>query len=381
MTKYLKIIFYLTIILFWGCKSPSETSAVSFSQKNIYETDTYCVDVDVSDSTIVLAVSNGGYLRIKYELDSSNFPVFTEIIPQQDHSSEYNNDSIDRVILSNSTVGEGVVYMLDKYSGGSSGIWFDNENGISIEPGFTNDYCYQGKYLDITLDESEPDNFFGYTTHIIYSLMKHTDLNENSDDDEFLQYSTSLVKRQINIVPNSDSGTLQSIDLVLDDCNYISNLSYDSKEINYNHDKLVVANETEGVIVFEKNESQNFDRTLTFNKSGGEAQCVLALENAVIGGFSNDKGCYMALLESDANIPTNLIDFAEGYSVKGIDYDNGIIGLATGSDGVKLYQWQGGEFISPYANLDTEYAYDLKIKGNLIYIATRQGLEIYKIGS
>ncbi len=369
------------MIFLLACKSPSESNAASFTQKNIYETDTYCTDVDVSDSTIVLAGSNGGYFRLKYELDSNNFPVLTATISEPDHSLEYDNDSIDRVIMSDSDDSEGIIYMLDRYNGGASGIWFDSENGISIEPGFTNDYCYQGKYLDIALDESEPANFFGYTTHILYSLMKHTDLNENSDDDEFLQYSTSLVKRQINIVPNTDNGTLQSIDLVLDDCNYIANLSYDSEEISFAYDKLVVANESEGIIIFEKDNSQNFNKILTFNKPGGEAQCVLALENAVIGGFSNDKGCYMALLESDTNIPSNYIDFGEGYSVKGIDYDNGIIGLAVGNDGVKLYQWQGGEFISPYASLDTEYAYDLKIKGNLIFIATRQGLEIYKIGS
>ena len=120
---------------------------------------------------------------------------------EPNHNSEYANDSIDRVILSSGD--EGVIYMLDRYTGGSSGLWFDNAQDLEMDPTSVSDYCYQGKYLDMTLDESEPDNGFGFETQVIYSLMKHTDLNENNDGDEFLSYSTSIVRRPINVIPDN----------------------------------------------------------------------------------------------------------------------------------------------------------------------------------
>ena len=113
---------------------------------------------------------------------------------------------------------------------------------------------------------------------------------------------------------------------------------------------------------------------------GGQAQTAYSADDAIIGGFSNDKGCYMALLESNTNNVSNYVSFADGYSIKGIDYHDGLIGLATGSDGIQIYQWFGGDTVSPYGSYDTGYAYDLKIKGDLIFVATREGLEILKIG-
>jgi hypothetical protein len=49
-------------------------------------------------------------------------------------------------------------------------------------------------------------------------------------------------------------------------------------------------------------------------------------------------------------------------------------------DGVHLYLWNGGNSVSPYGSIDTGYAYDLKIKDDLVFVATQEGLEIYKIG-
>ena len=60
--------------------------------------------------------------------------------------------------------------------------------------------------------------------------------------------------------------------------------------------------------------------------------------------------------------------------------NNNLIGLATGSDGVQIYEWLGGNSVTPHASINSGYAYDLKIKDNLVFVATREGLEIYKIG-
>ena len=226
------------------------------------------------------------------------------------------------------------------------------------------------------IDPKFLSDFFGTDTHIIYSLMKHTALNENSDDDEFLSYSTSIVKRQINVQPGDNDLTL-----IVDDCNYQHNLSYDSKEIHFGGGNLAVASESDGIILFTKGDDGDLDSLFSYNLAGGQAQTVYSTDGAVIGGFSNDKGCYMALLESDSNSASNYISFADGYSINGIDFNSDIIGLAAGNDGVQLYEWLGGSSVSPYGSIDTDgYAYDLKIKNDLIFVATRTGLEIYKIG-
>ena len=155
----------------------------------------------------------------------------------------------------------------------------------------------------------------------------------------------------------------------------------DYNEIHFGDNRLSVANESNGIIVFKKNNESTLDSLFSFNLSGGQAETTLSLNDAIIGGFSNDQGCYMALLDSNSDEVTNYISFADGYTIRGIDYNNGLIALATGSDGVQLYEWLGGNAVSPYGSIDTEeYAYDLKIKDDLIFIATRIGLEIYKIG-
>ena len=374
------ILLFNVLILLVSCQSPSEATGFAASKKYIHSIDTYCYDVDVNDTHIVLAASNGGYYKFSYELDNESFPVIEFDSNIADHNPDYENDSIDRVILSQGD--EGMIYMLDRYSGGSSGVWFDNTQGVSMEPASypISEYCYQGKFLDITLDESEPDNFFGFDKHIVYTLMKHTSLNENSDDDEFAQYSTSIIKREIDIVPLIDGEQLSGLEPALNDCNFLYNLSYDTNEIHFGDNRLVASSESDGVTVFNKTDTGALDSLFSFNLAGGQAQTAYSLDDAVIGGFSNDKGCYMALLESNTNNVSNYVSFAEGYSVRGIDFDQGLIGLATGSDGIQIYQWLGGNAISPYASYDTGYAYDLKIRGDLIYVATRQGLEILKIG-
>lgn len=361
-------------LLFFSCNSPSEPEGKIVKNSSVYEIDTYCYDVDVNDNTIVVAASDGGYYKFSYSLDSNGFPLIEEVSSEDNHLSDYENDSIDRVIISDGYYG--IIYMLDKYTGGYSDVWFDNAEGLSMDPIFFNNNCYQSKYLDIALDESN-SNGTQFDSHRIYSLMKHTALNENSNDDEFLAYSCSIVKREIDILPGVVT------DVMLDDaeCQYVQSLSYSSTEMHLGGGKLAVASESDGVTLFNTQSNGDLDSLFSYNLSGGQAQSVYAFENAVIGGFSNDKGCYMALLESDGNSVANYTEFANGYSINGIDFSDNIIALATGNDGVQLYEWSGSSNVSPYASISTnEYAYDLKIKGDLIFVATRSGLEIYKIG-
>ena len=139
-------------------------------------------------------------------------------------------------------------------------------------------------------------------------------------------------------------------------------------------------------MVFEYDEDNDLAKTLSFNVSGAEAQTVHLAEDAVFGGFSTSSGgnggCYMALLGADSNNNGNYDEsFADGYSVKSIDTYEDLIGLATGNSGVQIYQrTQGSSIVSPFLSIDTDYAYDLKIRNNFVFVATKSGLEIYKIG-
>ena len=118
-----------------------------------------------------------------------------------------------------------------------------------------------------------------------------------------------------------------------------------------------------------------------FYIQGGEAESLFSINNFVIGGFDNDRGCYMALLDSDGSIMSNLT-FAEGYSINAIDYDNGFLALAAGNDGILIYQWDGSldvDFLTNIDSGDDNYVYDIKVDGNNVYTASENGISIYKI--
>ena len=104
--------------MFFSCNSPSEPEGTIIKNSLVYEIDTYCYDVDVNDNTIVVAASDGGYYKFSYTLDSNGFPLIEEVDSEDNHLSEYENDSIDRVIISDGYYG--IIYMLDKYTGGYS---------------------------------------------------------------------------------------------------------------------------------------------------------------------------------------------------------------------------------------------------------------------
>ena len=104
------IILFSGLIFLVSCQNPSEPNGSIISKKYTYNIDTYCYDVDANDTHIVVAASNGGYYKFSYELDSDSFPVLTLVESTIDHSPDYQNDSIDRVIFSLGNVGK--IYMI-----------------------------------------------------------------------------------------------------------------------------------------------------------------------------------------------------------------------------------------------------------------------------
>ena len=68
--------------------------------------------------------------------------------------------------------------------------------------------------------------------------------------------------------------------------------------------------------------------------------------------------------------------------VSWIDADNGFLALASGNDGVLVYQWNGSLDVDLLTRIDSgddNYIYDVKVDGNHVYTASENGISIYKI--
>ena len=70
--------------------------------------------------------------------------------------------------------------------------------------------------------------------------------------------------------------------------------------------------------------------------------------------------------------------FAIGYTITGIDQDDGLLVLAAGHDGILLYNLNGSD-ISFIGKIETAYANNVKVSGNIIFAATEDGIEIIQI--
>ena len=120
-----------------------------------------------------------------------------------------------------------------------------------------------------------------------------------------------------------------------------------------------------------------------FYIQGGIAESLFSIGNFVIGGFSNGRGCYMALLDSYGTIIGNLT-FADGYSVESISYSDseGLLALAVRNNGTLLYEWNetlSVNFLGVIDSGEDNFVYDVKISDNNIYTASENGISIYQI--
>ena len=86
----------------------------------------------------------------------------------------------------------------------------------------------------------------------------------------------------------------------------------------------------------------------------------------------------MVNIDNDGNI-VGTTQFAEGYTIKGIHAENGLLALAAGHDGIILYDWDGGYNVSFLGRLETAYANQVKVANNTIIGATEDGIEIIQI--
>jgi|TARA_B100001964_G_C14214218_1_gene591916 hypothetical protein len=110
----------------------------------------------------------------------------------------------------------------------------------------------------------------------------------------------------------------------------------------------------------------------------GEVEAIYSEGNIIFTGLSLSNGCYMVNIDNDGNI-VGTTQFAEGYTIKGIHAENGLLALAAGHDGIILYDWDGGYNVSFLGRLETAYANQVKVANNTIIGATEDGIEIIQI--
>ena len=156
----------------------------------------------------------------------------------------------------------------------------------------------------------------------------------------------------------------------------INNLSYFVMDISFNGSLLTATNGQLGILVYKSNEINSELEFFTSFDTPMSVETVLSKDNFIFSGLKYDYGCYITLLD-DNGLVSNTLQIADGYSIKGIDVKSDLVSLATGYDGVLLYQWDGFLGFTYIGKIETEYAYSTKIYNeNTIFVGTRAGVQI-----
>jgi len=419
-------VYILLLLLLFSCKEPN-----IFIQKNYiiseihYETIDKCRGIDIHENILVAAASHNGYLRYNISEDT-NGNIALEL---EQHVSDLvagdEGDAATDVFISDNI--HGMAFIHDDYDPFLREE-FDNP-GVLYR---SNSACGNSFVLrDLALNDDIPD------TTLLFTLQKHSDGAPTGGSN----YSTSVAIREYfyNTDGTWDPETERACKIVLHFSIDATKVSYfndilavadaglgvqiykynrsitepftDANENGYydaigcdgndpytdwfevsqeaceasgEYTWIDQAEEFEDIII-EDGIYTAFKDSLAFKDNfyiqGGEAESLFSINNFVVGGFDNDRGCYMALLDSEGSIVSNLT-FADGYSINAIDYDNEFLALAAGNDGVLVYQWDGTLNVNLLTNIDSgddNYVYDVNVEGNNIYIASENGISIYKI--
>jgi len=111
----------------------------------------------------------------------------------------------------------------------------------------------------------------------------------------------------------------------------------------------------------------------------GEVEIVYSFNKTIFTGLSHSNGCIIAELNHDGSIMGGLHQFAGGYTIKGIHHDGSLLAMAAGNDGILLYNWNGGADVSFIGKIETAYANNVKVAGDIIFAATEDGIEVIQI--
>ncbi len=430
------IIIICLALLITSCRMPSDPHGEIkiINRVDIIDTGGNCldVDVDIMDSTIVVAANYNGYFI--YKINSANGiikgiqPDKTIHVSPDDMFESQGDNRAQTVDLS---INHDIAFIMDQYDH----IWLYKygENASQYLDNFLDESnCYSGTWLDVAIDD-QLDKIG------VFSLIKHNAAEESGAS--YLEYSTSLVWSNLESIDYQST----SFDGDEPDCEYIMNqgviankVFFDSGLLSLSYGELGVRvlKQTDldiclvgsDIVDFEDEDYKSYDDFCienhmilsevdyknccevaacpggvgqcpwlseeglggVFSSAGGmipkiyaefdtngEVDAIFSSSNIIFSGLSNSNGCVMTVLDENGMI-TNSIKFAEGYSIKGIHQDLGLLVLAAGHDGVLIYGWDQNS-VSFRGRIKTSYANSVKIVKKNIFIATEDGLEIIQI--
>ena len=112
--------------------------------------------------------------------------------------------------------------------------------------------------------------------------------------------------------------------------------------------------------------------------TAGEVEALYSSGYTIFAGLSHSNGCIISILNDNGEV-SGSNQFAVGYTIKGIHEHNGLLALAAGNDGILLYNWNGGADVSFIGKIETPYANNVKVAGDIIFAATEDGIEVIQI--
>ena len=207
----------------------------------------------------------------------------------------------------------------------------------------------------------------------LYILYKH-----NADNELYTENSYSAIKFMEYYLPPEMTLDFCELFAICDQDAINDSLNYDINDIFLLDNKLYLANSNADVNSFE-----------IYNVGGGiidefitdsEVKSIYAVNDYILSGTRN--GCYITLLEDSgiSNEENSKLILAEDFTIYDIFYGDSKLILSAGPDGVLVYDWDGQSFdFNESLRIYSSYAFTARIFENSIFIATKEGLEIYNI--
>ena len=287
------------------------------------------------DSTLAAAADQNGYFIYKINTNENGSITDLDTIMYKMDTNPYAGDDLSAEVEF-SPSGD-AIFVLDPLDL----VNIAPANPEIVHDPFQLEYCSGWNlYRSLAVNDSNVDTFY------VYALLKHLETDTTGLFDQ--SYSTSIVPQKCYDYIDGP-GYIYSCSCDTD--TYINDLSYYFMKLSFSDSLLTITNEQLGVVIYKENSTNQLEYFSSFD-TPGTVESVFSNEKTIFAGLSNDQGCYIALLDDDGQVSSNL-RIAEGYSIKDININQGLLALACGNDGVLLYDWNSGLNISPLGKIST----------------------------
>ncbi len=350
--------FLLTLAFFTqACISPSDPEGLKSEHVITIDTIGYCKDFDLNDTLLVLAANENGYMVFEYEFDAQG--QFHYEFIYDDNDMDNDGSGVDKISSVQISEQFPLLYLMDH----SDGVYYTNI-------GMPDDDLATGKLggglsenrdivRSMILDDSRPDQPILYSLRKPGSAENYTEINA--------RYLSAFGENPMFVFENDTPSWGILNEAAESICLADSLMSVTLSEL--------------GVAVYRQQADGSLVEFTAFD-TPGIAQTVYSVGQRIFAGLDEDFGCYTALLDSVGNID-HTFNIAEGYSVRSIHYNDGILALACGNDGVLLFEWSGTDSDHTFEELgwlESAYAYRAHVyDSQKIFVATRSGLQLFNL--